>query len=226
MDTTSDELDELIARVELSHRADDLPARFSRVTTAETARSSLTSFAARRRLALLDSFPRTPSFAWTPFEIDRGASQLDLSMSIDPTISRRVYLEFNTDLFDRATMEQWLFHYRTLLESLVEGPDLPVSRLRLLSERDEEARRATMWHYQWVLLYDYLPGLVGPELAEPLGERRAVHLRHDEVGEHQLEDARQTAWQAGRGGGSPRIAGGQPHAAKLAIDDRAVNVRS
>ena len=72
--------------------------------------------------------------AWTPFEIDRGASQLDLSMSIDPTISRRVYLEFNTDLFDRATMEQWLLHYRTLLESLVEGPDLPVSCLRLLSE--------------------------------------------------------------------------------------------
>jgi hypothetical protein len=28
----------------------------------------------------------------------------------------------------------------------------------------EDARRATMWHYEWVLLYDYLPGLVGLEL--------------------------------------------------------------
>ena len=74
--------------------------------------------------------------AWTPFEIDRGASQLDLSMSIDPTISRRVYLEFNTDLFDRATMERWLLHYRMLLEALVEGPDQPVSCLRLLSETE------------------------------------------------------------------------------------------
>jgi hypothetical protein len=28
----------------------------------------------------------------------------------------------------------------------------------------EDGRRATMWHYEWVLLYDYLPGLVGLEL--------------------------------------------------------------
>ena len=31
-----------------------------------------------------------------------------------------------------------------------------------------EARRATMWHYQWILLYDYLPGLIGETLAAEL----------------------------------------------------------
>jgi hypothetical protein len=32
----------------------------------------------------------------------------------------------------------------------------------------EDARRTTMWHYQWILLRDYLPGLVGGELVEEL----------------------------------------------------------
>jgi hypothetical protein len=32
----------------------------------------------------------------------------------------------------------------------------------------DEGRRATMWHYQWILLHDYLPGLVGRQLVEEL----------------------------------------------------------
>ncbi|PYX35582.1 MAG: non-ribosomal peptide synthetase, partial [Acidobacteria bacterium] len=74
--------------------------------------------------------------SWAPFEIDRGASQLDISLSIDPTVSRRVYLEFDTDLFDRSSMERWLTHYRTLLEAVVEQPGTGVPRLPLLSESE------------------------------------------------------------------------------------------
>jgi hypothetical protein len=32
----------------------------------------------------------------------------------------------------------------------------------------DEARRATMWHYQWILLHDYLPVLIGAELTTEL----------------------------------------------------------
>ncbi len=32
----------------------------------------------------------------------------------------------------------------------------------------EEARRAMMWHYQWILMHDYLPGLIGGELVAEL----------------------------------------------------------
>jgi hypothetical protein len=32
----------------------------------------------------------------------------------------------------------------------------------------DEARRATTWHYQWVILRDFLPRLVGPALADEL----------------------------------------------------------
>jgi hypothetical protein len=36
------------------------------------------------------------------------------------------------------------------------------------SELFEEARRAAMWHYQWVVLHDFLPRLIGEELAAEL----------------------------------------------------------
>ncbi len=92
---------------------------------------------------VLFNFANTPfgrldfkHLSWAPFEIDRGSSQFDLSLSIDPTVSRRVYLEFDTDLFNRASMERWLTHYRTLLEAIVEQPETAVSRLRLLPESE------------------------------------------------------------------------------------------
>src|SRR3954463_16191665 len=45
----------------------------------------------------------------------------------------------------------------------------------------EEARRATMWHYQWILLHDYLPGLVGRELVEELlADGRRYYLPEQE----------------------------------------------
>jgi hypothetical protein len=53
--------------------------------------------------------------------------------------------------------------------------NLLVDRLREdgVAEPDvfDEARRATMWHYQWILLRDYLPVLIGDELAGELAEQ-------------------------------------------------------
>jgi hypothetical protein len=50
--------------------------------------------------------------------------------------------------------------------------NLIVQRLREdgVAEPDvfDEARRAAMWHYQWILLHDYLPSLIGDELTEEL----------------------------------------------------------
>jgi hypothetical protein len=34
----------------------------------------------------------------------------------------------------------------------------------------DEARRATMWHYQWIVLRDYLPTLIGEELTAELAD--------------------------------------------------------
>src|SRR5215210_5081709 len=50
--------------------------------------------------------------------------------------------------------------------------DRPVDRLREDGVREvelfEEARRAATWHYQWVILHEFLPALIGRELTEQL----------------------------------------------------------
>jgi iturin family lipopeptide synthetase A len=43
--------------------------------------------------------------------------------------------DYNTDLFDAATIDRILVHYKTLLESVVENPDADVHRLPLLDEQ-------------------------------------------------------------------------------------------
>jgi amino acid adenylation domain-containing protein len=80
--------------------------------------------------------------SWTPYEIHRGAAQFDLTLSIDPAASRKAYLEFSTELFDKQTAERWVRHYLTLLQAMVEEPAQPLGRLPLL--RDDERRLLTV----------------------------------------------------------------------------------
>jgi amino acid adenylation domain-containing protein len=54
-------------------------------------------------------------------------------------------LEYSTDLFDRERMQRLLGHYLTILEGLVAAPDLPISRLPLLTE-PERAQILVDWN--------------------------------------------------------------------------------
>ncbi len=74
----------------------------------------------------------------SPFEIDRKASQFDLSISVDTMFSGKVFLEFNTDLFDYDHMAIMLDHYRELLKSIVTSPDLPISSLNMLTHMEKQ----------------------------------------------------------------------------------------
>lgn len=44
----------------------------------------------------------------------------------------------------------------------------------------DAARRATMWHYQWVIVEDFLPALVGRELLEEVKDPAARRYRFDD----------------------------------------------
>ncbi|MGQ0809754.1 MAG: amino acid adenylation domain-containing protein [Nitrospiraceae bacterium] len=144
---------------------------------------------------VLFNFANTPfgrvdfkHLSWAPFELDRGASQFDLSLSIDPTLSKRIYLEFNTDLFDRESMERWLGHYRTLLEAIVERPDTAVSRLRLLTEQE---RRQLLEVWNETTTNDQndvcFPQLFEARVKEcPL--RPAVSCQGQEISYHELNE--------------------------------------
>ncbi|MGE0474781.1 MAG: amino acid adenylation domain-containing protein, partial [Nitrospirales bacterium] len=74
----------------------------------------------------------------SPFEIDRKASQFDLSVSVDTMFSGKVFLEFNTDLFDYDHMAIMLGHYRELLKSVVASPDAPISSLNMLTPAEKQ----------------------------------------------------------------------------------------
>ncbi len=69
---------------------------------------------------------------WEPVELDRGGAQFELSFSVDTEISHKITVEYNTDLFEHATIERWVGQYFTLLEAVAAGSSLPISSLPLL----------------------------------------------------------------------------------------------
>ena len=44
--------------------------------------------------------------------------------------------DYNTGLFDEATIGRWLGHYQTILEGMISGVDRPISQMPLLAEGD------------------------------------------------------------------------------------------
>src|SRR6185369_9168046 len=47
------------------------------------------------------------------------------------------------------------------------------------SELSDEARRAATWHYQWLVLHDFLPRVVGAALAAELVEQGSRYFTPD-----------------------------------------------
>jgi len=71
--------------------------------------------------------------SWVPFETETGAAQFDLSLTIETEIARKAYLTFNTDLYDRQTIERMLGQYNVLLHSVAENPRARLSQLSMLT---------------------------------------------------------------------------------------------
>ncbi|HEX8985756.1 MAG TPA: amino acid adenylation domain-containing protein [Bryobacteraceae bacterium] len=72
-----------------------------------------------------------------PLDFDPGVALYDLTLDVaERAGALHCVLDYNTDLFDRATARQMLEHYGRLLESAVREPDTAVAALPLLSEPD------------------------------------------------------------------------------------------
>ena len=73
-------------------------------------------------------------------ELETGTSKFDLTLLLSETQNGlEGMIEYDTDLFEAATIRRLCGHYRTLLEAIVRDPDQRVSLLPLLS--DSERRR-------------------------------------------------------------------------------------
>jgi amino acid adenylation domain-containing protein len=78
---------------------------------------------------------RLPGVTVIPMAIEANMAKMDLIMVIGETgQTMTANLEYNSDLFEAGAMKRMLAHFRNLLESIVEGPDQPLSSLRLLTE--------------------------------------------------------------------------------------------
>ena len=69
---------------------------------------------------------------WEPVVIDRGGAQFELSVSVDAQLSNTVTFEYNTDLFERATIERFAAQYFQILESITDDPTLTVASVPML----------------------------------------------------------------------------------------------
>ena len=70
-------------------------------------------------------------------KVDAATSKFDLSVTVKERVEGlRVQVTYNTDLYDRTTIERMIGHYRTLLEGIVGDPNERIAFLPLLTERE------------------------------------------------------------------------------------------
>ena len=75
----------------------------------------------------------------TPLPFDSLMAKFDLVLTAGETDGRLSgQLEYNTDLFDAATIRRMARHLEHLLEAAVSNPDEQVSRLRLLTDNERQ----------------------------------------------------------------------------------------
>jgi len=89
---------------------------------------------------------RLPGLTLSSFEVDRKASTFDLTLELRESpdgINGR--FEYNTDLFDAATISRMAGHFQTLLEGIVADPERRLSDLPLLPEA-ERRQLLVVWN--------------------------------------------------------------------------------
>jgi amino acid adenylation domain-containing protein len=78
-------------------------------------------------------------------EVDPGIARCDLLLELTDEDGRLSgWLEYSTDLFEERTIARMAAHFRTLLESIVAGPERPVSSLSMMPA--SEWRQVTAGH--------------------------------------------------------------------------------
>ncbi len=86
--------------------------------------------------------PASSELTITPLETPLGTAKFDLTLFADESPEGLgLVMEYSTDLFDPATIDRMLAHFRALLESIAAEPDQPIGLLPMLAE---DERRLVM----------------------------------------------------------------------------------
>ncbi|WP_344931044.1 amino acid adenylation domain-containing protein [Aquimarina addita] len=74
----------------------------------------------------------------SPYEVDEGVSTLDLEFNIIEThLGISLNIDYCTDLYDQTTIEHMAVHYRELLFSITDNPDMAIGDLSMLTPKEE-----------------------------------------------------------------------------------------
>ena len=85
------------------------------------------------------SLLQLPGLDCRPVSVDNQTAKFDLSMMLtEDQAGLQIVVEYNTDLFDAATMQRLLGHWQTLLEAIVRDPRQSIETLPLLTEAERE----------------------------------------------------------------------------------------
>ncbi|MGL5833398.1 MAG: amino acid adenylation domain-containing protein, partial [Waterburya sp.] len=80
-----------------------------------------------------------PGLTLSEYKVDSQIAQFDLSVSIENRNETLIAsFEYNTDLFDDATITRMVSHYQNLLEGIVINPQARLSELPLLSDQERK----------------------------------------------------------------------------------------
>ncbi|MBA3947793.1 MAG: amino acid adenylation domain-containing protein, partial [Herpetosiphonaceae bacterium] len=80
-----------------------------------------------------------PGLRLQPLVLDAAVAKFDLTLTmIERPEGLVAWLEYNTDLFEAATMERLLMHFHTLLDGIVVDPDCQLADLPLVSPAEYE----------------------------------------------------------------------------------------
>ncbi|MCU0490000.1 MAG: amino acid adenylation domain-containing protein [Chloroflexaceae bacterium] len=86
-----------------------------------------------------------PELTLKPQNIDSASAKFDFELVLFEASDQLVgYVEYNTDLFEAATMARTVGHFQTLLEGIVANPQQPVSQLPILTQA--EVRQFERWN--------------------------------------------------------------------------------
>ncbi len=81
---------------------------------------------------------------WQPVMLNRGGAQFELGFSVDTEVTHMLGVDYNTDLFDRATIERMVGQYFIVLAAAIAAPQSPLSRLALLPE--DQLQQLRSWN--------------------------------------------------------------------------------
>ncbi|MGI0483862.1 amino acid adenylation domain-containing protein [Pantanalinema rosaneae CENA516] len=80
-----------------------------------------------------------PGLTLNPLQVESGTAKYDITLMMEETEAGIIAeLEYNQDLFDRATIRRMVGHFQTLLQGIIAEPEQPISALPLLTAAETQ----------------------------------------------------------------------------------------